>query len=138
MTAKEYLQRYREANREIDAKLIQAHALRDMATQTTSSLDGDHVQGGDCDKVGRIVSKIVDIEHSVDESIDELQLIKAEVEGTIDAVDNPRLRNLLRYRYISGLTFEDISVRTDRCWRQTIRLHGYALQAVEIVLRGRK
>jgi hypothetical protein len=138
MTAKEYLQRYLEANREIDAKLIQAHALRDMATQTTSALDVDHVQGGDADKVGRIVAKIVDIERTVDEGIDKLQGVKAEVEGVIDAVDNPRLRNLLRYRYISGLTFEDISVRTDRCWRQTIRLHGYALQAVEIVLKGTK
>ena len=41
MTAKEFLQQYRDADREINAKLDQVHRFRELATKTTQTLTGD-------------------------------------------------------------------------------------------------
>ena len=66
MTAKEYLQQYRNADREINAKLDQIHRLRELATKTTSILTPDKVQTQSQNKIEIIVAKIVDLKREVD------------------------------------------------------------------------
>jgi len=76
MTAKEYLQQYRNADREINAKLDQIHRLRELATKTTTVLTPDKVQTSQENKTEIIVAKIVDLENEVDKLIDECIYLK--------------------------------------------------------------
>ena len=48
------------------------------------------------------------------------------IEKAIEGL-NPTTRMLLRYRYIEGLTWEEVCVRLSYSWRQTHRLHARAL-----------
>lgn len=77
-------------------------------------------------------------EDIINEEIDKLVNIKAEIEKVINAVDNNILQALLRGRYINFKTWESIaesihyeSVR----WVRTA-LHNQALQAVESILKS--
>jgi hypothetical protein len=71
VTAKEYLQQYRNADHEINSKLGQIRQLRELATKTTSVLNPDKVQTSSVNKTEIIVVKIVDLENEVDKLIDE-------------------------------------------------------------------
>ena len=45
----------------------------------------------------------------------------------------PTFRALLRYKYIEGLTWEEVCVKMDYSWRQIHRLHSQALQELKDV-----
>ena len=50
-----------------------------------------------------------------------------EVETLIASLDDPTQRDLLRYRYIDGLTWEAVCVAINYSWRGTHDIHGVAL-----------
>lgn len=50
-----------------------------------------------------------------------------EVETMIASLDDPTQRDLLRYRYIDGLTWEAVCVAINYSWRGTHDIHGAAL-----------
>jgi hypothetical protein len=77
MTAKEYLQQYRNADREINAKLDQIHQLRELATKTTTVLTPDKIQSMTENKTEIIIARIVDLGNEVDELIDECIYLKS-------------------------------------------------------------
>ncbi len=58
--------------------------------------------------------------------LDELAAEQLAIEQAIETL-SPVKRQLLRYRYIDGLKWEDICVKMCYSWRQTHRLHGEAL-----------
>lgn len=60
----------------------------------------------------------------------QLQELAAEqlaVEEAIETLD-PTLRQMLRHRYIEGMTWEEICVAMSYSWRQVHRLHAQALR----------
>ena len=136
MTAKEYLQQYRNAEDSINAKLDQIHKLRELATKTTQTLTADNVQSsGSDDKISVTVSKIVDMENEVDAEIDELHDIKNQVEGVISAVPNAKQRAVLTRRYINGYTWERIAADMNfSYWHVVGRLHPSALKEIQYIL----
>ena len=130
MTAKEYLQRYLDADRAINAKLEQISRLRALATKTTQALQPDKVAGCTEDNMASIVAKIVDLSREVDEDIDRLQKIKREVEEVINSVPNAKQREVLRWRYLVGCTWEQIAVNMDITYQWVCKLHGRALKKI--------
>lgn len=52
------------------------------------------------------------------------------IERAIDSLE-PTLRCLLRYKYIQGMTWEEICVEMDYSWRQIHRLHSKALEMLK-------
>ena len=131
MTAKEYLQQYRNAEDSINAKLDQIHKLRELATKTTQTLTADNVQSsGSNDKISAIVSKIVDMENEVDAEIDKLHDVKKHVQEVISAVPNAKQRAVLTRRYINGYTWERIAVELNISYQWVCELHGRALQNI--------
>lgn len=134
LTAKEYLRRYQDANREIDALLEEIDNLRIRATSITQALTPDRVQATPTNRTENIVAKIVDMERKVDSRVDDLHKIEDEVMQTIRKVENPVYRELLIRKYILGKTLEEIAVAMHYSYRQTCRLHGMALICVKDVL----
>lgn len=54
------------------------------------------------------------------------------VEAAIDGVEDERLRDLLRMRYIDDDTWEQIAVKMDYSFRQVTRMHGCALEKIKM------
>ena len=134
MTAKEYLSQYRDADREIQAKVDQIARLRDLATHITSMSTGDRVQSSPENKIERICAKIADMEAEVDEEVDRLQEVKTKVERAIGTVPDASQRAVLTRRYINGERWERIAVELNYTYRHVTRLHGEALQKIKDVL----
>ena len=130
MTAKEFLQQYRDADREIKAKLDQAHRLRELAAKVTQTLTGDRVQTPE-NRLEKIVAKIADLEAEVDEEIDRLVELKREVKQVIQKVPDAPQRVVLERRYINGQRWEQIAVELNYTYPNMCYIHGRALQAIE-------
>ena len=129
MTPKEFLSRYRWLNEKINSKLEQAQRIRELASAVSSSCGGG--SGGTSDKVGNAVAKLVDLENDINGDIDKLVVIRHEIESAISCVEDEKLQTLLRLRYISCLTWEQIAVKMSYSYKQVCRLHGKALSRVK-------
>lgn len=126
MTAKEYLMQYREAMRRTQAITAHLAELRAVCEQLRTE-DGHRIA------LDKAVAELVDAEAKTAAEVARLTVLEAEIIGAIDRVPEP-YRTLLYERYINGLTFEKIAVRMNYSWRQTIRLHGQALQYAQDVI----
>ena len=128
----QYLMRYIDSKRRARAILNEIHDLKDLATKITVTFNDMPGGGGSVDKVGAIVTNIVDLQSELAVQAKTMKAEQEIVQAVIDAVDEPDLRQLLILRYINGLTWEKIAVDMNYSWRHTLRLHGAALAAVKI------
>ncbi len=130
MTAKEYLGRLRSLELRLLANANEIENLTNIATHITSAInsDGIHTTGTTSDKLGNCVARIVDLQHEIDADIENLEKLRCEIISSIDNVQTTKHRELLRMRYVSHMTFEEIAVEMDISFRHTTRLHGRALQ----------
>ena len=110
MTAKEYLSRYRQINLLIDSKLDELRRAREIATRLSPTAMFDK-NGNVSDKVGSAASRIVDLERKIEGEASELIAIRDEITGTISAVEDERLRELLTMRYINGYGWQKIAFK---------------------------
>lgn len=120
-------------NIRINQKIEQQRQFRELATNISPSSGGGH-SSGVSDKVGMAVAKIATLEQEINAEIDELIRVKAEIEHTISAVADERLRLILIARYINCKTFEYIACEMHYSYKQICRLHGKALLRVQNVL----
>lgn len=133
MNVKSWLNRAKNIDREIDHLVEQREAERERILSITQKLTGDVVQSSkDPHKFDRLAE--YDIE--IDRQIDELLKVKTEINRAILQVEDGRLREILRARYLENKSFEEISVRIRYSYKQTCRLHGRALLKMEAVLNG--
>lgn len=131
MTAKEYLNRYRRINAEIDCKLEEIAQLRTLATRLSPTAMFDR-NGNVSDKVGRTAVKIVDLEHKIDTEIDKLIGIREEITGAISQIEDVDIRTILEYRYINGWSWRRIAAKMHYTENHlTSYLHPKALREVE-------
>ena len=135
MTPKEYLLQYGAAVKRAEAALCHIQTLHDMATRITPNYSaeggGTHQTG---DKLGAAVAHIVDAENVLNNELEMLVATQREVIGTINKVKDITLGTIRYERYINGKTFERIAVGMNYSWRQTIRLHGSALNEIKCIL----
>lgn len=130
MTKKEFLNQYRNAEREIAIKMDEIIRLREMATKVTQVLTPDKVKGGMENRREESIAKIVDMEKEIGASIDDLKKIREQVERAINAIPNANQRDVLRLRYLNGKTWEQIAVQLEFSYQWVCKLHGRALQNI--------
>lgn len=133
MTPKQYLSRYQEINRDINALVEDCARLRSLAQKVTPEQSDGLPKGTNPDKAApftRIIEQIVAKEAEINGRIDDLMVARDEISATIDAVEVGVLRRLLRYRYLCGLTWEQIAVEMHYTYQWVCILHGKALQEV--------
>ena len=75
------------------------------------------------------VSKIVDLTREVDAQIDDYVDLTRAIEVAIAALEDGRMRDLLRWRYLSNWSWERIGRAMGYEQRQVYRLHALALSA---------
>lgn len=137
MTAKEYLEQYQSADREIDELLERVKRLRSRAEKITPPYgsDGGSSPNVNVDKLPAIVETIIEEEERANSHIKELISLQDEVKAVISSVPKETYRKLLSMRYIQGISFERISVEMNYSyWHLTHYVHQKALEMVKIPL----
>ena len=129
---KSILLEYRAIERRINRLIDEKAAWNAKATATTSSFSDMPRSGGGSDKIQTTVEKIIEIEEKLDHEIDALADLRNRIETAVEKLEDGRLRDVMRYRYIDGMKWEQIAVEMHYSYMQVCRLHGKAL--LEIML----
>ncbi len=133
MTAKEYLSQAFHLDQFINSKLMQVQSYRELATKTTSVIaDARRADSPELQRTAELVARIVDAEAEINEAIDELVDLKREIAHVIGEVENRECRLLLELRYLCFQPWEQIAVALGYSIQHTYRMHGLALDAVNI------
>ena len=128
--AKDYLSNIGRCDERINAMLQEVDNLYAMATKITPTLKQDVVSGGgNQDKIGDAVSKIVDMKNEINRQIDYYIDLKREANALLDQVENHLHYIVLYRRYMLGESFEEIAAEINYTYRWVCLLHGRALQA---------
>ena len=128
---KAYLGRYRDNEREIRRPEEEILRWESLSRKTTTTMGAAGGGSNGEDKLQAAVEKIVRWQNRLTLQLAERVRLREEIEAAIGTVEDERLRLLLRYRYIDGLTFERIAVELNYSWRQICNLHGKALNEVK-------
>ena len=129
---KAILLEYRAIERRINRLIDEKAAWNAKATATTSSFSDMPRSSGGSDKIQTTVEKIIEIEEKLDHEIDALVDLRNRIEAAVEKLEDGRLRDVMRYRYIDGMKWEQIAVEMHYSYMQVCRLHGKAL--LEIML----
>lgn len=133
MTAKQWLSRGMNIDQEISALLAVRDEVKARAESVTQVITGDPVQGT---KDPHKFDRLVELDDRIDRLVDRLVETRLDIISAISELEDGRLRALLFKRYIEGKRFELIATEMGYSWRQTCRLHGYALVKMEEVING--
>lgn len=136
-------QRAREmwVSRYIDAKRYAAHLqqeyqrLGDQATSVTPNLSGmPSPHGQPSDKVGQAAAERADLLEDIKEQEHMCMAIIRQIESAVSKVDDLKLRQILRCRYIDGLSWSDIAEELHYSLRSVHRKKLDALDALPLVV----
>lgn len=133
MTAKQYLNRVRRIDKEIEALLRMVRKTRESLESMTQNYDGD---GAQSTKNPHKFDRLVELESMVDKKIDEQIDLKAEILNTIMQLDDRRQRLVLMEYYVEMKTWEQVAVDLNYSYMHITRLHGYALKEIGKIING--
>lgn len=131
LTAKEFLRRARSIDRQVDEATERAERVRArLEAGRMSSLTG-MPRGGGADWT-ETADRLIELERVVNARTRELVRWKLAAIDAIRAIEEPRLAEVLELYYIDGFTWEQVAQRMDLDKRWVFRLHGKALQKIEV------
>ena len=119
-------------------KLDEAKGLKFEIDQMYQTLKSPVITGmpsahsPDADKIGIILGKIQEKEIRYLAKLNIILGEEKEIEKVIDSLKDARERTVMRYRYISGLKWEEVCVRAHYSWKHTHRLHSNALKKINL------
>ena len=128
MTAKEYLQQYKHIQREIediDRRMAQIR-LKYAAPSAInySDMPKAHIQTDLSD----YIVKMDELTDYMISKYTRLRGIEVDIYKRVDRMENQKERELLRYRYIDGMTWTEIADALDTTERNVYFIHGRALR----------
>ena len=97
-----------------------------MTAPRIQALDGMPKGGGKHDPMLAFIEQHLALEDRYKLNLLQLAAAQAEIETMIESLDSTE-RQLARYRYIDGLTWEEVCVALHYEWAQTHRIHGRLL-----------
>ena len=136
MSAKQYLRQAYRLNELIQSNQRELDELHDLSTnlpgtdyskdkvQTSNSNDASYTQ---------IVAKIIELEKVIKEDIEKMLSLKLEIRTVINEVNDNEEKLLLKYRYLSFMSWEEICDEMNVSMRTAHRIHSLALQKVDTV-----
>lgn len=126
---KAVLARYRGSERRI-ARLIDEKKRWKEKAIAISPVYSDMPKAGGEDKIQGAVCRIVELEQEIDMEIDAQVDLRRRIETAVDDIEDERLRDIIRYRYIDGLTWERIAVEMELTYQWVCKLHVDALKEI--------
>ena len=132
MTPKEYLSQYSWIERNIRRLEEEKERWRQRALHITPSWSDAPGGGSGEDKIQTAVEKACIIEDKIVAEIDRLVDLRQKIMTVIAAVPDPAQRELLERRYIQLQSLERIAVEMNYSYVHVKRLHGWALQRIQV------
>ncbi len=127
-----YLSRYRRMSKRIDRLLEEQSRWREMALKITPVLSQTPGGGESGSPIERPMDKVLEIDVEINREIDTLQTIRQEIREALNQLEDENLKLLMEYRYIDGMTWEQIAEKMDYSRQWVTSLHGMALQKIKL------
>ena len=125
---KEELKQYRHLGMELERLDDTIARLQSEIESPKCQIITDMPRGGKPPTMEDKIAKLLDIQALYNRQWDKLIDLRRQIELAIFNVSGPQERALLGYKYINGLTWEEICVKMDYSWRQIHRIHARALK----------
>lgn len=132
MTAKEYLNRLRLLDIKINQKLEEISALRASLKSISAVNNTDERVLSSCGSSDasfvRTLVKIDEIEHKVNDEIDNFVNEKHKIINEIHKLTNPLHIEILHKKYVEFKSLVEVAEEMHYTYQYIVLLHGYALQ----------
>ena len=133
MNTKDYLSQAYRIDQRINSKLAQVMSLRDLLGKATGTLSGvPNSATPNPHSMEDTIAKMVDLENEINEDIDALVDLKAEIMRRIKRVENTEYQTILELRYLCFKRWEEIAVEMNFSLQHLYRLHEKAVSCVKI------
>ena len=131
MSTKDYLSQAYRIDQRINSKLAQVMSLRDLLGKATGTLSGaPKAATPNPHSMEDTIAKMVDLENEINEDIDVLVDLKAEIMRRIKRVENTEYQTILELRYLCFKRWEEIAVDMGYSLRRVYELHDCALEEI--------
>lgn len=124
-----YLNQYRIMHIEIDQITKELQRWQDLATRISPSYS-DMPHGGGSDKVQTAAVEVAELTDKLNQKLHQAIMVQESIKKLLESLDDIKLRQLISYRYINGMRWEEIAVRMDFNYRWVLRLHRKALNQI--------
>ncbi len=124
-----YLNQYRIMHIEIDQITKELQRWQDLATRISPSYS-DMPHGGGSDKVQTAAVEVAELTDKLNRKLHQAIMVQENIKKLLESLDDIKLRQLMFYRYINGMRWEEIAVRMDFNYRWVLRLHRKALNQI--------
>jgi uncharacterized protein YdcH (DUF465 family) len=128
MTAKQWLGRARNIDREIDNLIREKQRTKDRLTKITQSYESD---GAQMTKDPHKFDRLAELENEIDQQVDELVETKREIIAVIQRLKNRPQRMALQDYYIAMMTWEETAVDLHYSFQGVMQLRKRAIAEVE-------
>ena len=126
----EYLSRYRKLGKRIEQLSAERAMWLSRACKTTQTIsDMPKAKNGAQGDSGE-VAQYIEIGEEITRELRNLHRLRREIRAVITTLGDDILQTLMLYRYIDGLTFEEIAVKMNYSYVHVCRLHGQALSKI--------
>lgn len=134
--AQRYLGQIKRLDVRINNKLEELSRVKALAVKVTTSLRQDAgFGGGNHDKIGDAVAKIIALEKEIDSTVDALIDRKRIVSGIIEKVQNTDQMDVLHKHYILHESLDQIADELCMTRRNVCYIHGRALLSVAAIMQ---
>lgn len=114
---------------EIDQITKELQRWQDLATRISPSYS-DMPHGGGSDKVQTAAVEVAELTDKLNRKLHQAIMVQENIKKLLESLDDIKLRQLMSYRYINGMRWEEIAVRMDFNYRWVLRLHRKALNQI--------
>ena len=128
-----YLNQYKFLNAEIDRKIRYMEDCESKIFNVTGTLSDMPRSGNRSNVIEDGIVNINEIEQTINQDIDRLVNLRTEIENKIDTIDDLKLRELMKCRYLDCKTWEEIAYKNGYTWRNVYYQHEKALDLIKII-----
>lgn len=134
MTAKEYLNQFREDHREISRLKQEIEDLCEALDVQAVRYTGISVKGGrkyDDAHFAEVIASIEALKQSYFEKVEDVYKQRKQAIDLLKGIRDNRFADILYWRYMQGLSWDEVSEKTFISQRWMMKLHPEALKAFE-------
>lgn len=128
---KEFLMSYQKEKRRVRRLEEQLEEVRQNKMSPSVTNDG-MPHGTDKKDLSDYAVKVDEIEQAIIAARYSRICAFQEVQRRIETMEDEVEKDLLTYRYLRGLKWEEVAVRMGYSWKHTHRIHGHALDDLNL------
>lgn len=127
---KQELKKYKEMDCELKRLEDKIMEIETKLYSVKNSTLSDMPKGGLAMDMADKIARLVDLKALYNDKWDKLISERIRIEKAINNLDDSTERALMGYKYIDGLTWEEVCVKINYSWRQTHYVHCRALKNI--------